>query len=415
MSRSPRADYVRFLAREEVERRQQAAVEGRPRAELVVAEGEGPPILRLYDVIDDWGGWWGISAAEVAAALDDLADRPEVHVHVNSPGGIATEGVAIANLLRQFPGKVVAIVDGLAASAASMVLTGATQVVMAPSSQMMIHEASSGAWGPADYLRQQADSLDHLSDRYAEAYARKAGGEAAAWRELMKAETWYSPDEAVDAGLADTVLDEKETTSDPAATAQHDLRAFAYAGRKQAPAPKTPAAPSASGSTTTALEADMSQISDALRERLGIADENADEGTILAAVDDLLEQATAPPAAPTVSITPPDGTVLVDAAQFAALQAAAEEGRQARAQQLADQRAALVTAAVADGRLAPAQRDAWLAKLAAEGDSGETVLASLAKGLVPVASSLGHAGEPDLADDEAIYAELYGTDTKVGG
>src|SRR5205823_5428601 len=130
----------------------------------------------------------------------------------------------------------VAVVDGLAASAASMVAMGADEVRMAPSSQMMIHDASGGAWGDAAFLEQIAKQLHHLSDSYAAAYAAKAGGDPASWRELMLAETWYSPDEAIAAGLADSLLDESDTTDDPAAAvARHDLRAFAFAGREHAP------------------------------------------------------------------------------------------------------------------------------------------------------------------------------------
>lgn len=413
MSRQGSPDLVRFLARDEVERRQQAAAEGRARAELVVTEGDGPPVLRLYDVIDDWGGWWGISASEVAAALDDLSDQPEVHVHVNSPGGVATEGIAIANLLRQFPGTVVAIVDGLAASAASMVLTGASQVVMGPSSQMMIHEASGGVWGPADFVRKEADALDHLSDRYAEAYARKAGGEPDDWRAVMKAETWFSPDEAVEAGLADKVLEQDATDDPEGAVARFDLRRFAHAGRDDAPAPQLPRAaalgrPAAAGGTTREEPDTMSDTLIAgLRERLGIADD-ADEPTILSALDEALTEVAEPPTA----TAPPAGTVLVDEQVFATLQTQAADGAAARAQQETERRERLVNEAVADGRIAPAQRAAWLDKLTAEGEAGETVLASLQKGLIPLAAVGMNAGA-DISEDDSVYASLFPSEKKV--
>lgn len=264
--------------------------------DLPVTVADGTAVLRLYDVIDSWGGFWGISASQVAQALDGLPeDVVTVEVHINSPGGEATEGVAISNLLRQDTRRVIAVTDGLCASAASMVAMGADEVVMAPGSQLMIHEASGGAWGPADFLEQEARALHHLSDSYAAVYALKAGGTVGQWRAAMHAEAWYSPAEAVEAGLADRVLDAPTTDEPTSRASAHDLRRFAYAGREKAPAPLTPAPPSASGSTTTAQEAHMSEFTDTVRERLGIADESADEGTILAALDEALHEQAGPP------------------------------------------------------------------------------------------------------------------------
>src|SRR4051812_3626258 len=79
--------------------------------------------MRLYDVIDSWGGEWGISAREIADALDSVPDVKEINLHINSPGGDAFEGIAILNLLRQHPANVTAYVDGIAASAASFIAT----------------------------------------------------------------------------------------------------------------------------------------------------------------------------------------------------------------------------------------------------------------------------------------------------
>src|SRR5688572_4578086 len=107
-----RPELIRFLARDQMaERVRQPA----PRAEVTLVGGD-VPVIRIYDVIDSWGGYWGVSSMEVAEALDLVPDgTPVVEVHLNSPGGEATEGVAIANLLRQHPSKIVAVVDGLAA------------------------------------------------------------------------------------------------------------------------------------------------------------------------------------------------------------------------------------------------------------------------------------------------------------
>lgn len=161
--------------------------------------------IDIFDVIDSWGGWWGISAGEVDAALASIGDIETLFVRVNSPGGEATEGIAIANLLRAHAATIHVTVYGLAASAASYISTAGDTVAMAPGSMMMIHDAWNVVRGDAAAMRATAAVLDTLSDSIASLYALKAGGTAADWRAVMVAETWYGADDAVSAGLADKV------------------------------------------------------------------------------------------------------------------------------------------------------------------------------------------------------------------
>lgn len=162
--------------------------------------------IRLYDPIDSWGGWWGMSATELADAVDRLpAEVTEIRLLVNSPGGDVFDGIAIANILAAHPARIVAVVQGIAASAASFISTSADELIMNPGSMLMIHDASGGVWGWAEDMRQMAALLDQISDNIASMYAVKAGGTAGEWRERMLAETWYTADEAVAAGLADSV------------------------------------------------------------------------------------------------------------------------------------------------------------------------------------------------------------------
>ncbi len=199
--------------------------------------------LRLYDPIDSWGEWWGISAKELAQALDALPNRiEEIRLHINSPGGDVFDGIAIVNLLRQHPAKVVAIVDGIAASAASFIACAVDELLMAPNSELMIHDAYSLCVGNAAEMREMADLLDHISDNIASIYAAKAGGDVATWRLAMTTESWYSAEEAVAVGLADRVAEAEVADDEPAAKARHDLSVFTYAGRRAAPTPgATPA------------------------------------------------------------------------------------------------------------------------------------------------------------------------------
>jgi ATP-dependent protease ClpP protease subunit len=209
----------------------------------VRAEAEVPDVvdgvakMRIYDPIDSWGGDWGVSAKEFTRALDLVpAEANEIRLHINSPGGEVWEAFAILNALRNHPARVVAVVDGLAASAASFIATGADEVVMGRNTQLMIHDAWGLCVGAAVDMRDTADRLDQLSDNIASVYAAKAGSDTATWRAAMLAESWYNPDEAVAAGLADRVEGEKPDD----AKAFDTKTLFNHAGRSAAPAPVIP-------------------------------------------------------------------------------------------------------------------------------------------------------------------------------
>lgn len=206
------------------------------RAELPAVDVEaGVAVIRLYDPIDSWGEYWGVSAKEFAATLDELGDDVnEIRLHVNSPGGDVFDGIAILNALRSHPALVVVTVDGIAASAASFIAAGADELIMARNSELMIHDAWGLCVGNAEDMRKLAGDLDRISSNIASIYADKAGGTVADWRAAMVAETWYSAEEAVAAGLADRVEDRK---ADAEVKNRFDLTIFTYAGRDHAPAP----------------------------------------------------------------------------------------------------------------------------------------------------------------------------------
>ncbi len=199
----------------------------------------GTAVLRLYDPIDSWGGDWGVSAKEFTAALDEIPDATQITLHINSPGGEVYEAVAILNALRNHPASVTAVVDGIAASAASFIAAGADQVVMGQNTQLMIHDAWGICIGAAVDMRSTGDLLDKLSDNIASIYAAKSGTDTAVWRAAMLAETWYSADEAVAAGLADRVEGEPPATE---ALNRFDLSRFKHSSRADAPPPPIPAA-----------------------------------------------------------------------------------------------------------------------------------------------------------------------------
>lgn len=204
------------------------------KAEIPDPQADGKTaVFRLYDPIDSWGEMWGVSAKEFTAALDSLDDDvAEIRLHINSPGGDVFEGIAILNALRSYEARVVAVVDGLAASAASFIACGADETIMARNSELMIHDAWGLCVGNADDMRELADHLDRVSDNIASIYAEKAGTDTAVWRAAMAKESWYSAQEAVDAGLADRVDKKPAKTSNT-----FDLSVFTYPGREAAPEP----------------------------------------------------------------------------------------------------------------------------------------------------------------------------------
>ena len=162
----------------------------------------------------------------------------DVVVRVNSGGGDVYEGLAIMNALRAHSGEVLVIVEGLAASAASFIAVGGgTRVVCRPHAELMIHEAWAMADGNADDMTKAAGDLDRVSANLASIYAARAGGDPGLWRQRMRAETWFSADEALAAGLVDAVEDARAPVKPAALGRSRVMARFRFNGRREAPAP----------------------------------------------------------------------------------------------------------------------------------------------------------------------------------
>lgn len=185
----------------------------------------------IYDEI----GYWGTSAEDFAQALSK--DAKTITVRLNSPGGSVFQGVAIHNVLRSHPATVNVQVDGVAASIASVIAMAGDSVVMGRGTRMMIHNPSGIAMGNASDFRELADLLDELGKDIAGFYSARAGGSVDQWLASMGAETWYSAQEAVDAGLADSVLGSDDQSKDSAKVFDLKAYGFRYADRDEAPDP----------------------------------------------------------------------------------------------------------------------------------------------------------------------------------
>lgn len=157
----------------------------------------GPTQVLIYGDIGDFG----ISATDFVNDLKSLTGDLEIHINTN--GGVVSDGVTIHNAIKRHAGNKTGIVDGYAASIGSVIAMACDQVLMAPGSMMMIHGAQGACQGNAAEMREFADILDKHSDSISGFYAAKTGTPAAMWRNMMSQETWFTAEEAVTAGLAD--------------------------------------------------------------------------------------------------------------------------------------------------------------------------------------------------------------------
>ncbi|HSY26415.1 MAG TPA: head maturation protease, ClpP-related [Burkholderiaceae bacterium] len=173
----------------------------------------GALTLEIYDAIgaDFFGD--GITATSVSSAIAQAGKFASITVRLNSPGGDLFEGVAIYNLLRAAGKPVNVVVDGLAASAASLIACAGDTITMGLGTQYMLHEALAMTAGYASDMRKMADTLDSVSSSAADIYVAKTGLAKDKVLALMAAETWYGPEDAVANGFATSVSASKATVT----------------------------------------------------------------------------------------------------------------------------------------------------------------------------------------------------------
>lgn len=162
-------------------------------------QADGPTQLYIYDEI----GYFGVGAGDLVRDLADV--KGPVEVHLNSPGGEVWDGITIYNALMSRR-DVTVVIDGLAASIASVIACAGSPTLIAKQGEVLIHDGHTMAIGNAQDMRELAEKLDRASDNIASIYADRTGKTEAYWRDLMKVETTFSAQEAVEAGLADKVV-----------------------------------------------------------------------------------------------------------------------------------------------------------------------------------------------------------------
>lgn len=149
---------------------------------------------------------WSVTEKDVVADLKE-EDGDEVEVFINSHGGDLFEGMGIAMALRRHDAKVIAHVDGLAASAASLIAMGADEVHMPEPTQMMIHNPAAFVFGDHQKLGKVADSLEDMRDSMMTLYTAKTGLDDDEVKSMLDDETWMSAEEAVDKNFADVLVE----------------------------------------------------------------------------------------------------------------------------------------------------------------------------------------------------------------
>ncbi len=168
-----------------------------------------------------WEEYGEHSAQTFKNELDELGDVETINLYVNSPGGSVFEGITIHNMLKRHNARVIATVDALAASIASVIIMAADEVRMPSNTMLMIHNPWTFAIGNAAELRKQADDLDRIGESAIQTYLDKSGDklDESNLKEMLDAETWLSADEAFEYGLCDVV----EESNDVAASISDDL------------------------------------------------------------------------------------------------------------------------------------------------------------------------------------------------
>lgn len=181
--------------------------------------------LRIYGPIGAGMFGEGISAESISAAIGAAGNVSTITVRMSCPGGSAFDGMAIRSMLAAHPAKKVCEVEGLAASAGSIVAMGCDTIRMHTGSALMIHEASASGMGRGrvEDLRKAMGALETLNDGMAQLYAARTGKTVAECRKMMAAETWLTPEAAKRDGFCDEIVPGKTKVA-----ASFDLSVYGY-------------------------------------------------------------------------------------------------------------------------------------------------------------------------------------------
>ena len=164
--------------------------------------------LILYGSIGSDEYWDDISDKAFKQDIENLGDVENITLHINSPGGSVFSAVAIANTLKNHKAKITANIDGLAASAATIITSACDTVRMPKNALFMVHNPITFAYGNNQDMQKTLEMLNKVKNSIIETYLNKAKTDKETLSELMDNETWMSAEEAKEYGFVDEILNE---------------------------------------------------------------------------------------------------------------------------------------------------------------------------------------------------------------
>ncbi len=343
----------------------------------MAAVKDGVGELLIYGAIGS--GWWsdGHTPASVQTAIEQLKAQgaKSLKVYIHSLGGSAVDGFGIYSVLKRFDGQKTICVEGIAASAASVILMAGDTVQMGRTSMVMVHEASNMCFGTATDMRNEANALDSVTASAIAAYVSKTKQPEAEIKKLLADETWMTAEQALDRGFCDEILEYEDDEEDDDENGEQMsvesafLRQYkrvppsAHAmlvrgASKLSTKPVSPAQPQESDVTfdeyRKQAEADANTIAD-LKARVGSAEKAKTDAE--KPIADLLAATGKQTAAEALAVV---AALKESSAQVSALQAEIAKRDEAAAKQAKEREAAEIKAlldeAGKDGRLTPAKR-----------------------------------------------------------
>ena len=169
-------------------------------------EGQEGRILELYGTIAS-ESWFDDDITPKMFKDELFADTGPVTIWINSPGGDCIAASQIYSMLIDYPGTVTVKIDGIAASAASVIAMAGTEVLMAPTALMMIHNPATIAFGDHNDMKAAIKMLDEVKQSIINAYSIRTGLTDEELSRMMEAETWMNAKKAIALGFADGMLD----------------------------------------------------------------------------------------------------------------------------------------------------------------------------------------------------------------
>lgn len=177
------------------------------------AEGENERILRIDGIIAE-ESWIDDDVTPKQFQSELMSGDGNVSLWINSAGGDVVAACQIYNLLKDYKGKVTVKIDGLAASAASMIAMAGDEILMSPVSTMMIHNPVASAYGNTEEMEKVIDMLDEIKESILNAYELKTHLSRTKISHMMDEETWINANKAVKLGFADDILFKGEKESE---------------------------------------------------------------------------------------------------------------------------------------------------------------------------------------------------------